>query len=125
MRSGSRSTAANPSRAIPTTANAVLSEAHRAWNRAELADLGKLYAEVAPDYGAAIESCLKAREARRHRLARGPSSRANTARLEALQGPRMEEPLLTLAPSLWRDWQATRIRAWLVGHEAARLMVLE
>jgi Isochorismatase family len=47
---------------IPTTTNSVLSEAHRTWNRPEAADLAQLYALVAPNYGAVIESYLKAQE---------------------------------------------------------------
>jgi nicotinamidase-related amidase len=47
---------------VPTTTNAVLSEAHRTWNRPEAAELAKLYALVAPNYGAVIESYLKAQE---------------------------------------------------------------
>ncbi len=47
---------------IPTTTNAVLSEAHRTWNRPEAAELAQLYALVAPNYGAVIESYLKAQE---------------------------------------------------------------
>jgi nicotinamidase-related amidase len=49
---------------IPTTTNAVLSETHRTWNRPEAADLAKLYAKVAPNYGAVIESYVKAQEVR-------------------------------------------------------------
>ena len=41
---------------IPTSTNAVLSEMHRTWNRPEAAELGKLYALVAPNYAAVIES---------------------------------------------------------------------
>ena len=48
---------------IPTTANAVLSETHRTWNRPEAAELAKLYALAAPNYGAVIESYQKAQEA--------------------------------------------------------------
>jgi nicotinamidase-related amidase len=48
---------------IPTTANAVLSEMHRTWNRPEAAELAKLYALAAPNYGAVIESYQKAQEA--------------------------------------------------------------
>ncbi len=46
---------------VPTWTNAVLSEAHRTWapTRAELA---RLYALVAPNYTAVIESYDKARE---------------------------------------------------------------
>ncbi len=47
---------------IPTTTNAILSETHRTWNRPEAAELGKLYAQVAPNYGAVVESYLKAKE---------------------------------------------------------------
>ena len=48
---------------IPTTANAVLCEIHRTWNRPEAAELAKLYVLVAPNYGAVIESFQKAQEA--------------------------------------------------------------
>jgi hypothetical protein len=41
----------------------VLSETHRTWNRPEAAELAKLYALVAPNYAAVIESYLKAQEA--------------------------------------------------------------
>jgi nicotinamidase-related amidase len=47
---------------IATSTNAVLSEAHRTWNRPEAAELAKLYALVAPNYAAVIESYLKALE---------------------------------------------------------------
>jgi nicotinamidase-related amidase len=47
---------------IPTTTNAVLSEAHRTWNRPEAAELAKLYALVAPNYAAVIESYAKAKK---------------------------------------------------------------
>jgi nicotinamidase-related amidase len=45
---------------IPTSTNAVLSETHRTWNRPEAAELAKLYALVAPNYAAVIESYEKA-----------------------------------------------------------------
>jgi nicotinamidase-related amidase len=48
---------------VPTSTNAVLSEIHRTWNRPEAAELAKLYALVAPNYGAVIESFTKAQEA--------------------------------------------------------------
>lgn len=48
---------------IPTSTNAVLSELHRTWNRPEAGELAKLYALVAPNYGAVIESYQKAQEA--------------------------------------------------------------
>jgi len=47
---------------IPTSTNAVLSEIHRTWNRPEAGELAKLYALVAPNYGAVIESYQKAQE---------------------------------------------------------------
>jgi nicotinamidase-related amidase len=47
---------------VPTSTNAVLSEAHRTWNRPEAAELAKLYALVAPNYAAVIESYQKAKE---------------------------------------------------------------
>jgi len=50
---------------VPTTTNAVLSEMHRTWNRPEAAELAKLYALVAPNYGAVMESYQKAQEAAR------------------------------------------------------------
>jgi nicotinamidase-related amidase len=46
---------------IPTSTNAVLSETHRTWNRPEAGELAKLYALVAPNYTAVIESYRKAR----------------------------------------------------------------
>jgi nicotinamidase-related amidase len=47
---------------IPTSTNAVLSETHRTWNRPEAGELAKLYALVAPNYAAVIESYQKAQE---------------------------------------------------------------
>jgi hypothetical protein len=47
---------------IPTSTNAVLCETHRTWKRPEAAELAKLYALVAPNYAAVIESYQKARE---------------------------------------------------------------
>ena len=47
---------------IPTSTNAVLSETHRTWNRPEAAKLAELYALVAPNYAAVIESFEKAVE---------------------------------------------------------------
>ena len=50
---------------IPTSANAVLSEFHRTWNRPEAADLAKLYALVTPNYAAVMESYQKAQDVAR------------------------------------------------------------
>jgi nicotinamidase-related amidase len=47
---------------VPTSTNAVLSETHRTWNRPEAAELAKLYALVAPNYQAVIESYQKAQD---------------------------------------------------------------
>jgi nicotinamidase-related amidase len=47
---------------IPTTANAVLCEIHRTWKRPEAAELAKLYAMVAPNYAAVMESYQKAQD---------------------------------------------------------------
>jgi nicotinamidase-related amidase len=47
---------------IPTSANAVLSEAHRTWKRPEAAELAKLYGLVAPNYAAVMESYQKAQD---------------------------------------------------------------
>ena len=48
---------------IPTSANAVLSEMHRTWNRPEAAELAKLYALATPHYAAVVESYQKAQDA--------------------------------------------------------------
>src|SRR5215213_1303616 len=47
---------------VPTSANAVLSEIHRTWNRPEAAELAKLYALATPHYAAVIESYEKAQK---------------------------------------------------------------
>ena len=47
---------------IPTTANAVLCEVHRTWNRPEAAEIAKLYTIVTPNYAALIESYQKAQD---------------------------------------------------------------
>src|SRR5262245_35719825 len=47
---------------IPTSTNAVLAEMHRTWNRPEAGELAKLYALVAPNYAAVIESYQKAQD---------------------------------------------------------------
>jgi hypothetical protein len=46
----------------PTSTNAVLSETHRTWNRPGAAELGKLYALVAANYAAVIESYQMAQD---------------------------------------------------------------
>ena len=47
---------------IPTTANAVICEIHRTWNRPEAAELAQLYTMVAPNYRAVMESYQKAQK---------------------------------------------------------------
>ncbi len=47
---------------IPTNANVVICEIHRTWNRPEAAELAKLYAIAAPNYGAVMESYQKAQD---------------------------------------------------------------
>jgi nicotinamidase-related amidase len=47
---------------VPTTANAVICEMHRTWHRPEAAELAKLYAIVAPNYAAVMESYQKAQD---------------------------------------------------------------
>lgn len=47
---------------VPTTANAVICEMHRTWNRPEAAELAQLYTIVAPNYAAVMESYQKAQD---------------------------------------------------------------
>ncbi len=47
---------------VPTTANAVICERHRTWNRPEAADIATLYTIVAPNYAAVMESYRKAQD---------------------------------------------------------------
>jgi nicotinamidase-related amidase len=47
---------------VPTSANAVLCEIHRTWNRPEAAELVKLYVMTAPNYRAVVESYEKAQD---------------------------------------------------------------
>lgn len=52
---------------IPTSANSVLSEVHRTWNRPDAAELAKLYGLAAPNYAAVAESHQQAQEAARQK----------------------------------------------------------
>ena len=45
---------------IPTSANAVICEVHRTWNRPDAAQLAELYTMVSPSYRAVMESYQKA-----------------------------------------------------------------
>jgi len=47
---------------VPTSANAVLCELQRTWNRSDAADFAKLYGIVAPNYNAVAESFQRAQE---------------------------------------------------------------
>ncbi len=47
---------------VPTSANAVICEVHRTWNRPDAADLVELYCMVSPSYRAVMESYQKARD---------------------------------------------------------------
>jgi nicotinamidase-related amidase len=47
---------------VPTSANAVLCEVHRTWNRPDAAELAEIYCIVSPSYQAVIESYQKAQE---------------------------------------------------------------
>ncbi|HEX5082523.1 MAG TPA: isochorismatase family protein [Blastocatellia bacterium] len=50
---------------IPTSANAVICEAHRTWNRPDAAQLAELYTMVSPNYRAVMESYQKAQSVAR------------------------------------------------------------
>src|SRR5262245_51958830 len=47
---------------VPTSANAVICELHRTWNRPDAAQLAELYTMVSPNYRAVMESYRKAQE---------------------------------------------------------------
>ena len=47
---------------VPTSANAVLCELQRTWNRSDGAEIAQLYTMVAPNYEAVMESYQKAKE---------------------------------------------------------------
>ncbi len=47
---------------IPTSANAVICEVHRTWNRPDAAELAQLYTMVSPNYRAVMESYQKAQD---------------------------------------------------------------
>jgi nicotinamidase-related amidase len=48
---------------IPVSTNVVLCEAQRTWNRADAAQWAEIYAQLVPNYRAAIESYQRAQEA--------------------------------------------------------------
>jgi hypothetical protein len=51
---------------VPTSANAVLCELQRTWNRPDAAEIAQLYAMVAPNYTAVMESYNRARDVALH-----------------------------------------------------------
>jgi hypothetical protein len=59
----------------PTSTNAVLSETHRTWNRPEAAELGKLYALVAANYAAVIESYQMAQDVAKQTVGRATGAK--------------------------------------------------
>lgn len=64
---------------IPTSANAVLCEVHRTWNRSDAAQLAEIYTMVSPNYRAVMESYRKAQEVVNGKLTgNGPASPRST-----------------------------------------------
>jgi nicotinamidase-related amidase len=61
---------------IPTSANAVLCEVHRTWNRPDAAQLAEIYTMVSPNYKAVIESYRKAQEVVAKQKNNGTKTRA-------------------------------------------------
>jgi nicotinamidase-related amidase len=51
---------------VPISANAVLCELQRTWNRPDAAEIAKLYTMVAPNYAAVMESYNRAQDAALH-----------------------------------------------------------
>jgi nicotinamidase-related amidase len=47
---------------VPTSANAVICELHRTWNRSDAAEIAELYTMVSPNYRAVMESYKKAQD---------------------------------------------------------------
>src|SRR6266446_508515 len=59
---------------VPTTANAVICELQRTWNRPDAAQFAQLYTMVAPNYAAIIESYQKAQEVARQAREAAPEA---------------------------------------------------
>src|ERR1051325_10407531 len=59
---------------IPTSANAVLCEVHRTWNRPDAAKLAQLYTMVSPNYRAVMESYDKAQAVVRAKADSAPAA---------------------------------------------------
>lgn len=58
---------------IPTSANAVICEVHRTWNRPDAAELAQLYTMVSPNYRAVMESYDKAQAVARAKADSAPA----------------------------------------------------
>jgi len=59
---------------IPTSANAVICEVHRTWNRPDAAELAQLYTMVSPNYRAVMESYDKAQAVARAKADSAPAA---------------------------------------------------
>jgi len=59
---------------IPTSANAVICEVHRTWNRPDAAELAQLYTMVSPNYRAVMESYNKAQAVARAKAESAPAA---------------------------------------------------
>src|SRR5712671_77126 len=59
---------------IPTSANAVICEVHRTWNRPDAAELAQLYTMVSPNYRAVMESYNKAQAVARAKADSTPAA---------------------------------------------------
>jgi len=59
---------------IPTSANAVICEVHRTWNRPDAAELAQLYTLVSPNYRAVMESYDKAQAVARAKADSAPAA---------------------------------------------------
>jgi nicotinamidase-related amidase len=57
---------------VPTSANAVLCELQRTWNRPDAAEIAQLYTMVAPNYSAVMESYNRAQDVALHPNAPAP-----------------------------------------------------
>src|SRR5262249_7073034 len=66
----SRTTVARFSQAgvVPISANGVLCELQRTWNRSDAAAFAELYTMIAPNYGAVIESYQRAQKVQEQKL---------------------------------------------------------
>jgi hypothetical protein len=61
---------------VPISANAVICEFHRTWNRPDAAQLADLYCMVSPNYRALIESYQRAEEVAKKAITTAQTARA-------------------------------------------------